>query len=82
MSMASPQAADPLIAMAGDEIIMPKDAQTNDPQPWTIAAGNAEDFRKLADEMDKANTSIQETYLTHFTDTREKLVNCWQPNLG
>lgn len=62
-----------LIAMAGDEIIMPKDAQLMIHNPWTIAAGNADDFRKLADEMDKANVSIQETYLTHFTDTREKL---------
>ena len=62
-----------LIAMAGDEIIMPKDAQLMIHNPWTIAAGNADDFRKLADEMDKANTSIQETYLTHFNDTREKL---------
>ena len=62
-----------LIAMAGDEIIMPKDAQLMIHNPWTIAAGNADDFRKLADEMDKANTSIQETYLTHFNDTHEKL---------
>ena len=62
-----------LIAMAGDEIIMPKDAQIMIHNPWTIAAGNADDFRKLADEMDKANTSIEETYLTHFIDTREKL---------
>ena len=62
-----------LIAMAGDEIIMPKDAQLMIHNPWTIAAGNADDFRKLADEMDKANTSIQETYLTHFSDSREKL---------
>ena len=62
-----------LIAMAGDEIIMPKDAQLMIHNPWTIAAGNADDFRKLADEMDKANTSIQETYLTHFNDSREKL---------
>lgn len=62
-----------LIAMAGDEIIMPKDAQLMIHNPWTIAAGNADDFRKLAGEMDKANTSIQETYLTHFNDSREKL---------
>lgn len=62
-----------LIAMAGDEIIMPKDAQLMIHNPWTVAAGSAEDFRKLADEMDKANTSIQESYLSHFTDTREKL---------
>ena len=61
-----------LIAMAGDEIIMPKDAQLMIHNPWTIAAGNADDFRKLADEMDKANTSIQETYLTHFTDSSRK----------
>lgn len=64
-----------LIAMAGDEIIMPKDAQLMIHNPWTVAAGNAEDFRKLADEMDKANTSIQETYLSHYTDTREQLAD-------
>lgn len=64
-----------LIAMAGDEIIMPKDAQLMIHNPWTVAAGNAEDFRKLADDMDKANTSIQETYLSHYTDTREQLAD-------
>lgn len=63
-----------VIAMAGDEIIMPKDSQLMIHNPWTYAAGNAEDLRKMADDLDKAATSGQETYLKHFTGTREELV--------
>lgn len=63
-----------IIAMAGDEIIMPKDSEMMIHNPWTIGYGNAEDFRKLADELDTANVSVQETYMDHFTDTREKLI--------
>lgn len=63
-----------IIAMAGEEIIMPKDSEMMIHNPWTIGYGNAEDFRKLADELDTANVSVQETYMDHFTDTREKLI--------
>lgn len=63
-----------IIAMAGEEIIMPKDSEMMIHNPWTIGYGNAEDFRKLADELDTASVSVQETYMDHFTDTREKLV--------
>ena len=63
-----------IIAMAGEEIIMPKDSEMMIHNPWTIGYGNAEDFRKLADELDTASISVQETYMDHFTDTREKLV--------
>lgn len=63
-----------IIAMAGEEIIMPKDSEMMIHNPWTLGYGNAEDFRKLADELDTANISVQETYMNHFTDTREKLI--------
>lgn len=63
-----------IIAMAGEEVIMPKDSEMMIHNPWTIGYGNAEDFRKLADELDVASVSVQETYMNHFTDTREKLI--------
>lgn len=63
-----------IIAMAGEEIIMPKDSEMMIHNPWTIGYGNADDFRKLADELDTANVSVQETYMGHFTGTREELI--------
>ena len=51
-----------LIAMAGDKIIMPANAMMMIHRAWTIGIGNANDFRKLADDMDKIDESIMATY--------------------
>jgi ATP-dependent Clp protease protease subunit len=51
-----------VIAMAGDKIIMPKNAMMMIHNAWTIAAGNKEYFRKLADDMDKIDGSIVAAY--------------------
>ncbi len=51
-----------VIAMAGDRIIMPKNAMMMIHNAWTVAAGNSESFRKLADDMDKIDESIVTTY--------------------
>lgn len=51
-----------LIAMAGDKIIMPANAMMMIHSPWTIAMGNAQDFRKLADDMDKIRDSMVTAY--------------------
>ena len=51
-----------VIAMAGDKIIMPANAMMMIHNAWTIAAGNKEHFRKLADDMDKIDSSIVTTY--------------------
>lgn len=51
-----------VIAMAGDTVIMPKNAMMMIHNPWTIALGTAEDFRKLADDMDKIRESIINVY--------------------
>lgn len=51
-----------VIAMAGDKIIMPKNAMMMIHKAWTWGMGNANDFRKLADDMDKIDESIIVTY--------------------
>ena len=51
-----------VIAMAGDKVIMPKNAMMMIHNAWTIAAGSKEAFRKLADDMEKIDESIITTY--------------------
>jgi len=63
-----------VIAMAGNKIIMPKNAMMMIHNPWTWVAGNAKDFRKQADDLDKIKESILEAYLSKATNIdREKL---------
>ncbi|HFZ8985786.1 TPA: head maturation protease, ClpP-related [Streptococcus pyogenes] len=62
-----------VIAMAGDAIKMPKDTQIMIHNPWTWAAGNAKELRKIADDLEKSQTSIEESYLAHFKGTRDEL---------
>jgi hypothetical protein len=59
-----------VIAMAGDKIIMPKNAMMMIHNAWTRAAGNANDFREIAERMDKIDESIRVTY-TDKTGTEE-----------
>ena len=64
-----------VIAMAGDTIHMPKNAMMMIHNAWSIVMGNAKDFRKMADDLDKIGLSIQETYLTKATGLeKDKLV--------
>src|SRR5690625_2640779 len=51
-----------VIAMAGDEVIMPANAMMMIHDPWTWGAGNAKQFRKLADDLDKIGESIVAAY--------------------
>lgn len=61
-----------VIAMAGDKVIMPKNAMMMIHNPWTFAVGNAEDFRKMADDLDKINESIKAAYLGKAKDLEEE----------
>ena len=64
-----------VIAMAGDTIHMPSNSMMMIHNAWSIAMGNAKDFRKMADDLDKIGLSIQETYLTKATGLeKDKLV--------
>jgi ATP-dependent Clp endopeptidase proteolytic subunit ClpP len=57
-----------VIMMAGDKIVVPTTAQVMIHNPWTIAIGNANDFRKLADDLDTINESILAVYGENLKD--------------
>lgn len=56
-----------IIAMAGDNIIMPKNAMMMIHKPWSGMYGNSNDFRKMADDLDKIEGSLVEAYKTKAT---------------
>ena len=62
-----------VIAMAGDHIVMPSDAQMMIHNPWTYTMGNAKELRKTADDLDKAQTSLEKSYLNRFKGTEDEL---------
>lgn len=66
-----------VIAMAGDKIIMPSNSMMMIHNSWTYAAGNSNELRKLADDLDKVNASIRQTYLDKAGDKldEETLIN-------
>lgn len=63
-----------VIAMAGDTVIMPLNAMMMIHQPWTWASGNAEDFRRLADDLDKVAESIVAAYESKTGLDRDEIV--------
>jgi ATP-dependent Clp protease protease subunit len=63
-----------VIAMAGDTVIMPRNAMMMIHNPWTIGWGNATDFRKLADDLDKIRESIIAAYQEKSGIEREQLI--------
>ncbi|ERH55272.1 MULTISPECIES: head maturation protease, ClpP-related [Bacillus amyloliquefaciens group] len=52
-----------VIAMAGDTITMPDNAMFMIHNPYMGMLGNASEFRKAADDLDKVTDSIVSTYL-------------------
>jgi len=64
-----------VVAMAGDTIIMPKNAMMMIHKAWTVAIGNANDFRKLADDMEKIEETIIAAYESrNLTIERDEIV--------
>lgn len=63
-----------VIAMAADTIIMPSNAMMMIHKAWTIAIGNADDMRKLADDMDKVDESLAVTYVEKTGNTHDQVV--------
>lgn len=62
-----------LIAMAGDKIVMPKNTFMMIHNPWTFAAGNADDLREVADTLDKIGGSLLATYSARTGLSAEEL---------
>lgn len=56
------------IAMAGDEIVMPKNSVMMIHQMWMHMVGNADELRKAADDLDKINEAGYAAYLQKAGD--------------
>lgn len=57
-----------VIAMAGDEVIMPRNTLMMIHNMWMVAAGNAADLRKAADDLDTINAAGRAAYLDKAGD--------------
>lgn len=57
-----------VIAMAGDEIVMPKNALMMIHNAWMCACGNAAELRKAADDLDTINAAGRGAYLEKAGD--------------
>ena len=65
-----------VIAMAGDKIIIPKNAQLMIHKPMAYVGGNADEMRKEADVLDGCQKVILSTYMDHVKDgITEKTIN-------
>jgi len=60
--------------MAGDRVIMPKNAMMMIHNPWTIAWGDANEFRKIADELDKIRESLVVVYQDKSGLERDRII--------
>lgn len=54
-----------IIALAGDKVVIYSGAQLMIHNPWTIAMGDANDFRKVVAMLDKASESYLNIYTEH-----------------
>lgn len=64
-----------VIAMAGDTVYMPRNSMMMIHSPWTIAMGNATDFRKMADDLDAARESMIAAYQDKSGVERDELIS-------
>ena len=62
-----------VIAMAGNEVIMPENAMIMIHKPWGIQGGDAEDMRKYADLLDKVENTLIPAYANKTRKTPEEL---------
>ena len=51
-----------VIALAGDKIVIPKNAYFMIHKPWCSSAGNSNDFREMANTLDKVEQGILNVY--------------------
>lgn len=62
-----------VIAMAGNSICMPKSSMQMIHNAWTLAMGNANELRKMADDLDKINEVVISAYMSKFKGTENEL---------
>lgn len=57
-----------VIAMAGDEVVMPRNTMMMLHNMWMVVRGNAAELRKAADDLDKMNEAGRAAYLQKAGD--------------
>lgn len=62
-----------VIAMAGDRIFIPDNSLFFLHKPLNMVVGNADEMRKMADDLDKFETAIVNSYQRHFKGTDEEI---------
>ena len=62
-----------IVAMAGDEILMSPVAYMMIHNPWTVAAGNAQELRKQADVLDVISEGLINAYERRTGKSREEI---------
>lgn len=62
-----------VICLAADKVLMPKNTLMMIHNCFTYAVGNAEEIRKTADDIEKVNEMIIESYLGKVKISRDKL---------
>lgn len=63
-----------VIAMVGNTITMPKTSMMMIHNAWTVAMGNADEMRKVAEDLDKINDVIRQAYLGKVNIDEKKLI--------
>ncbi|NAH85837.1 Clp protease ClpP, partial [Escherichia coli] len=63
-----------IIAMAGDKVVIPSNAMMMIHNPWTFAAGDADELRDIAEMMDKIRDSILSAYKEKTGLSEDKLI--------
>ena len=63
-----------LIAMAGSRIVMAPGAQLMLHNPWTMAEGDGNDLRAVADVLDKIRDSYVDVYVARTALAKEKVM--------
>lgn len=63
-----------LVVMAGDRVLMPRNAMLMVHDPWTMAVGDAQDFRKIADNLDQIREAMLAAYQGKTGLEREELL--------
>jgi len=61
--------------VAADKIIIPKNTMMMIHNAWTFAGDNADDLRKVAENLDQIDTAVTESYTSRFVGEREELEN-------
>lgn len=64
-----------VIVMAGDKVIMPRNAMMMIHNPWTLGLGDAEAFRKLAETLDQIRESLVAAYQDKTGMARDDLLS-------